>query len=108
MAEEPLEAQRDLDENKEIPSFDGEETEEVVLEARDLMNIFVKTTKAFRIYPPENPSLTGFRDLLFRKFQFFLKKHHSFVFQIGEYEFTFQGRVLYENSDLKKSLAFLL
>lgn len=108
MAEEPLEAKQDLEENKEIPSFEGEETEQLILEARDLMNIFIKTVKAFRIYPPENPSLIGFRDHLFRNFQLFLKKYHSFVFQIGEYEFTFQGKVLYENTDLKSSLAFLL
>jgi HEAT repeat protein len=108
MAEELLEAKQDLGENGEIPSFEGEETTQPVLEARDLMNIFVKTIKAFRIYPPENPSLIGFRDLLFRRFQDFLKKYHSFIFQIGEYEFAFQGRVLYENTDLKTSLAFLL
>jgi len=73
-----------------------------------LMNIFVKTIKAFRIYPPENPSLTGFRDLLFRKFQFFLKRYHVFSFKIGEYDFTFNSRALYENKDLKSSLAFFL
>ena len=109
MAEELLEAKQDLlDENEKIPSFEGEEAAQPILEARDLMNIFVKTIKAFRIYPPENPSLIGFRDLLFRRFQDFLQKYHSFAFQIGEYEFTFQGRVLYENTDLKTSLAFLL
>ncbi len=108
MPEEPLEAKQDLEANEEFPSFEGEETEQSILEARDLMNIFIKTVKAFRIYPPENPSLIGFRDLLFTKFQLFLKKYHSFVLQIGEYDFTFQGIVLYENTDLKSSLSFLL
>ena len=99
---------RDLDVSSEIASFEGEEIDQVFLHARDLMNIFVKTIKAFRIYPPENPSLTGFRDLLFRKFQSFLKQYHVFWFKIGEYDFTFNNRALYENKDLKASLAFFL
>lgn len=97
-----------LEVGDEITSFDGEEVEEILLQARDLMNIFVKTIKAFRLYPPENPSLTGFRTLLFRKFQLFLKKYHGFVFKVGEHDFSFNGRVLYENKDIKTSLAFFL
>jgi HEAT repeat protein len=97
-----------IDVSDEIASFEGEEVDEVFLHARDLMNIFVKTIKAFRIFPPENPSLVGFRELLFRKFQFFLKRYHVFSFKIGEYEFSFNNRILYENKDLKGSLAFFL
>ncbi|HEX7371476.1 MAG TPA: HEAT repeat domain-containing protein [Thermodesulfobacteriota bacterium] len=97
-----------IDVSDEIASFEGEEVDEVFLHARDLMNIFVKTIKAFRIFPPENPSLVGFRELLFRKFQFFLKRYHVFSFKIGEYEFSFNSRILYENKDLKGSLAFFL
>ena len=108
MAEDLEGEKRDLDAADEITSFEGEEVEEVFLHARDLMNIFVKTIKAFRLYPPENPSLVGFRDLLFRKFQFFLKKYHTFSFKVGEYDFSFNNRVLYENKELKTSLAFFL
>jgi len=97
-----------IDVSDEIASFEGEEVDEVFLHARDLMNIFVKTIKAFRLFPPENPSLVGFRELLFRKFQFFLKRYHVFSFKIGEYEFSFNNRVMYENKDLKGSLAFFL
>jgi len=97
-----------IDVSDEIASFEGEEVDEVFLHARDLMNIFVKTIKAFRIFPPENPSLVGFRELLFRKFQFFLKRYRVFSFKIGEYEFSFNNRVMYENKDLKGSLAFFL
>lgn len=108
MAEDLELEKKSLDVSDEIASFEGEEVEEVFLHARDLMNIFIKTIKAFRIFPPENPSLIGFRDLLFRKFQFFLKRYHVFSFKLGEYEFSFNNRVLYENKDLKSSLAFLL
>jgi HEAT repeat protein len=108
MAEDLEMEKKSLDVSDEITSFEGEEVEEVFLHARDLMNVFIKTIKAFRIFPPENPSLIGFRELLFRKFQFFLKRHHIFSFKIGEYEFSFNNRVLYENKDLKGSLAFFL
>ncbi len=108
MAEDQELEKKSLDVSDEIVSFEGEEVEEVFLHARDLMNIFIKTIKAFRIFPPENPSLIGFRELLFRKYQFFLKRYHVFSFKIGEYEFSFNNRVLYENKDLKSSLAFFL
>ena len=108
MAEDLEKEKKSLDVSDEIASFEGEEVEEIFLHARDLMNIFIKTIKAFRIFPPENPSLVGFRELLFRKFQFFLKRYHVFSFKIGEYEFSFNSRVLYENKDLKGSLAFFL
>ncbi len=108
MAEDQELEKKSLDVSDEIVSFEGEEVEEVFLHARDLMNIFIKTIKAFRIFPPENPSLIGFRELLFRKFQFFLKRYHVFTFKIGEYEFSFNNRVLYENKELKSSLAFFL
>lgn len=108
MAEDLEREKKSLDVSDEIASFEGEEVEEVFLHARDLMNIFVKTIKAFRIFPPENPSLVGFRELLFRKFQFFLKRYRVFSFKIGEYEFSFNSRILYENKDLKGSLAFFL
>jgi HEAT repeat protein len=108
MAEDLEGGKKGLDVSTEIASFEGEEVDEILLHARDLMNIFIKTIKAFRIYPPENPSLTGIRDLLFRKFQFFLKKYHTFVLRIGEHNFSFNNKVLYENKDLKTSLAFFL
>ena len=108
MPEDLEREKKSLDVSNEIASFEGEEVEEIFLHARDLMNIFVKTIKAFRIFPPENPSLVGFRELLFRKFQFFLKRYHVFSFKIGEYEFSFNNRVMYENKELKGSLAFFL
>ena len=88
--------------------IEGVETDEELLLARDLTSSFIKAIKAFRFYPPDNPTLKGFRDQLPKKFQFFLDKYHSFVLQISEYALSFKGKVLYENRDVKKSLAFLL
>jgi HEAT repeat protein len=75
--------------------------------ARDLTSSFIKAIKAFRFYPPDNPTLKGFRENALKKFQFFLNKYNIFTLQIGEYDFSYNGKVLYENRDVKTSLAFL-
>lgn len=107
MPEEVLGEKKALDLSGEIPLIEGVETDEELLLARDLTSSFIKAIKAFRFYPPDNPTLKGFRDQLLRKFQFFLNKFRSFAFQIGEYDLSFKGKILYENRDVKTSLAFL-
>jgi HEAT repeat protein len=92
----------------EMPSVEGVETDEELLLARDLTSAFIKAIKAFRFYPPDNPTLKGFRDQLLKKFQFFLNKYQSFVIVVGEYDLSFKSKILYENRDVKTSLAFLL
>lgn len=87
---------------------EGVEADEELLLARDLTSFFLKTFKAIRFYPPDNPTIKGFRDQLFKKFQVFLNKYPSFILQIGEFALLFKDRVLYENRDPKSSLAFLL
>jgi hypothetical protein len=76
--------------------------------ARDLTASLIKTTKAFRFHPPDNPTLKGFSDQMVRKLQFFLGRHRTFALQVGEYSLTYKGRVLNEDRDVKTSLAFLL
>jgi HEAT repeat protein len=96
-----------LDLGMEMPQIEGIESDEEVLLARDLTRTFLKTIKAFRFYPPDNPILKGFQEVLPKKFQFFLNKYHSFIFQVGEHTLSYKGKVLYENKDVKTSLAFL-
>ncbi len=93
---------------EEMPLIEGVETDEELLLARDLIGYFIKTIKAYRFYPPDNPAIKGFKDQLFKKFQFFLSKYPIFKFQVGEYDLSFKGKVLYENRDTKASIAFLL
>ena len=92
----------------EMPLPEGSETDEELILARDLTSAFIKAIKAFRFYPPDNPTLKGFRDQLLKKFQFFLNKYQTFVLQVGEYDLSFKSRILYENKDVKTSLAFSL
>lgn len=108
MTEEVSADKKPLDLSGEMPLLEGVETDEEILLSRDLTGAFIKTVKAFRFYPPDNPTLKGLRDQLLKKFQFFLNKYPSFVIQVGEYDLSYKGKILYENRDSKTSLAFSL
>lgn len=108
MPEEFLSEKKALDIGSEIPLVEGVESDEELMLARDLVSALIKTIKAFRFYPTDNPALKGFRDQLFKKFQYFLNKYNIFSIKIGEYELSYKGKILYENRNVKTSLAFLL
>jgi HEAT repeat protein len=108
MADETVAERKGPDLSDEMLAVEGIEADEELLLARDLTSAVIKTVKAFRFYPPDNPTLKGFRDQLLKKFQFFLNKFQTFVIQIGEYDFSYKGKIIYENRDIKASLAFLL
>jgi HEAT repeat protein len=108
MPEEISADKKALDLNVEMPSVEGVETDEELILARDLTGALIKAIKAFRFYPPDNPTLKGFRDQLLKKSQFFLNKYQSFEIQVGEYDLSFKGKILYENRDIKTSIAFLI
>jgi HEAT repeat protein len=108
MPEEVSGDKKALDLSVEMPLIEGVETDEELILARDLTSAFIKAIKAFRFYPPDNPTLKGFRDQLLNKFKFFLNKYQSFVMKVGEYNLSLKGKVLYENRDVKTSIAFLV
>lgn len=108
MPDEIAPEKKTVDFSSDMPSIEGVEADEELLLARDLTGALIRTIKTYRFYPADNPSVKGFRDQLLKKAQFFLNKYQSFALQIGEYELSFKGRMLYENRDVKASLAFLL
>jgi HEAT repeat protein len=108
MAEEFVGGKKEPDLELDVSSIEGKDLDEAVDLAKDLINTFVKTIKAFRLYPPENPTLVGFIDQVYRKFQLFLNRYHYFILKIEENKLSFRGVTLYENPDLKTSLAFQL
>jgi HEAT repeat protein len=108
MAEEVTGEKKTLDLSSEMPAIEGVETDEELLLARDVTSAFVKAVKAARFYPADNPTVKGFRDQFIKKTQFFVNKYQHYILQIGEYEFSYKGKVLYENRDVKSSLAFLM
>jgi len=108
MPEEVSADKKFIDLSGEMPPIEETETDEEILLSRDLTSAFVKAIKAFRFHPPDNPTLKGLKDQLLRKFQHFLNKYPSFVIQVGQYDLSYKGKILYENRDVKTSLAFSL
>lgn len=108
MPEDILGEKKALDLGAEMVLSEGVETDEELILARELTASIVKTVKAVRFYPPDNPTVKGFRDQLTKKFNFFLNKYPSFILQVGEYDLSFKGKILYENRDMKSSLSFIL
>ena len=108
MADETLAEKKTPDLSEGMLAVEGIEVDEELIMARDLTGALVKAVKAFRFYPPDNPTLKGFREQLLKKFQFFLNKYQTFIIQVGEYEFSYKGKIIYENRDVKASLAFIL
>jgi len=70
MAEEISPDKKVLDLSGEMVPVEGAETDEEILLSRDLTGALIKTVKAFRFYPPDNPTLKGLKDQLLRKFLF--------------------------------------
>jgi HEAT repeat protein len=108
MANETTAEKKALDLTEGMTTVEGFEADEELLLGRDLTGTLIKAVKAFRFYPADNPTLKGFRDQLVKRFQFFLNKYQSFVIQIGEYDLSYKGKIIYENRDVKASLAYLL
>lgn len=87
------------------PELEAEK--EALAQAKDLLNTFIKALKAYRLYPPENPTVQGLKEQVYQKFQSFLNVYHSLILKIGESDISFKDVTLYENQDVKSSLAFL-
>jgi HEAT repeat protein len=81
--------------------------EDQLVWARDLTNHFVKTLSAYQAQPVDYPSLDALQDQLMEKFGFLLEKVDSLTWDIAEYEIYYKGEILYENTEVKSSLASL-
>jgi len=90
-----------------MPSVEPEIEEELVSTV-DLIRSLQKAIKAFKLYQPNNPMLTRQLEELTTKFTAHLDEYQSLNLQVGEYKLFFKGNPVYENTDMKESLAFLL
>ncbi len=81
--------------------------EEKVKSTKALVQTFLQTLKAFRLYEANHPILTKFLERLRRDFDQYFDEFDSFSLQIGEHRLFYRGNVVYENQDMKESLAFV-
>jgi HEAT repeat protein len=81
--------------------------EEKVKSTKALIQNFLQTVKAFRLYEANHPILTKFLEKLRKDFDRYFDEFDSFSLQIGEHRLYYRGNVVYENEDVKESLAFV-
>jgi HEAT repeats len=94
-----LEDKADISEDKEI--------EEKVKSTKSLIQTFLQTLKAFRLYEANHPILSKFLERLRKDFDQYFGEFDSFSLQVGEHRLYYRGNVVYENKDVKESLAFV-
>jgi hypothetical protein len=94
-----MEAKKDLVDEKAL--------EEGLRSAKGLIQSFLQTLKAYRLYDADHPILVKFLDRLKKDFENYFKESDSFFLQVGQHQLFFRGKPVYESQDVKESLAFL-
>ncbi len=90
-----------------VDLFEEKAIEEKVKSTRALIQTFLQTLKAFRLYEASHPILSKFLERLRKDFDFYFNEFDSFSLQVGEHRLYYRGNVVYENQDIKESLAFV-
>jgi HEAT repeat protein len=90
-----------------VDIFEEKAMEEKVKSTKALVQTFLQTLKAFRLYEANHPILAKFLERLRRDFDQYFDEFDSFSLQIGEHRLFYRGNVVYENQDMKESLAFV-
>jgi len=78
-----------------------------VKSTKGLIQSFLQTLKAYRLYESSHPILSKFLDRMKIDFERYFEEFDSFSLQVGEHRLFYRGKVVYESQDVKESLAFL-
>ena len=84
-----LEQKTDLTDQKAL--------EEEVKSTKALIQTFLQTLKAFRLYEANHPLLSKFQDRLNHDFEAYFNEFDSFSLQVGEHQLFYCGNVIYES-----------
>ena len=90
-----------------IDGLDEKALDQEVKSTRSLIQTFLQTVKAYRIYDANHPMLSKFLDRLKNDFDHYFDESDTFSLQLGEHQLLHLGKVVYESRDIKESLAFL-
>ena len=90
-----------------VDDFEDRLIEEGVKSTKALMQTFLHTMKAYRLYETNHPMLSKYMERLKLDFDRYFDEFDSFILQIGEHKLFYRGKVVYESEDVKESLAFL-
>jgi hypothetical protein len=89
-------------ENVETPEVSKEE----LAQATEVIQAMVKTSKAFKMYLPNNPLLARFVQEMKEKMGKHLSQTGEFMLEIDQFALKYKGKTVYENRDPKDSMAF--
>ena len=110
---EPVRAEHEIEGNRvrsledKVDLFEEKAIEEKVKSTKALIQTFLQTLKAFRLYEADHPILSKFSERVRNDFNQYFDEFDSFSLQIGEHRLYYRGKVVYENQDIKESLAFV-
>lgn len=92
---------------EKLGHFEEKTVDEKVKLTKGLIQTFLQTLKAYRLYEANHPILSKFLERLKNDFSHYFSEYDSFTLQVGEHRLHYQGKVVYENQDIKESLAFV-
>jgi hypothetical protein len=87
--------------------MDQKVLEEEVKSTKVLIQTLLQTLKAFRLYEPNHPLLSKFKERIKNDFEHYFHEFDSFSLQVGEHQLFYRGQAVYESQDVKESLAFV-
>jgi hypothetical protein len=90
-----------------VDVFEDKLIEEGVKSTKGLIQTFLHTLKAYRLYEANHPMLSKYMDRLKADFDRYFDEFDSFILRVGEHRLFYRGKVVYESQDVKESLAFL-
>ena len=96
---------KDLQDKMDILEEKG--IDEKVKSTKALVQTFLQTLKGFRLYEANHPILSKFLEKLRNDFDHYFDEFDSFSLQVGEHRLFYRGKIVYENQDIKESLAFI-
>jgi len=75
--------------------------------AKDVIQSFKKTFSLIKLYPPENPSAQKSIDLFYTQIGEFLNEYEELIIEIGEFSFSYNKELVFQDIEKRKSLPFL-
>jgi len=94
-------------EEERLVDFDEKALEQELKSTKGLIQTFLQTVRGYRLYDANHPMLTKFLERLKGEFDRYFSEFDSFTIQVGEFRLSYHGNVVYENQDVKESLAFV-
>ena len=91
----------------ELPVEEAAASDEEVRLVKDLLQLVVKTKRAFEMYPSNNPILQKFQEDLVKKFDSFFATENRLTLSIRQHDVYYKGLPVYHNPNKDDNIALL-